>query len=706
MTFLHPWAIWVGIAAAAVPVVVHLLTRPRPVRMPLSTLRFVREAIRQRRARHRLRDALVLALRTLAILLLALAVARPHWGDRPLVSDGQAGDAVRVVVLDTSQSMGATDGGIAGLERARTIAARYLRYQPGLQANLVLAGASPRGVFEEPSTNFDALRDELARCRVLPQRLDVNRALELAARCLAPGSEDDQRRRELVVISDFQRANWSRADFAQLPESTQIQLESTAPAEPPANLAVLGVNARTRTSRGRAMQLEVEVGNFGPTARKAAVEVAIGPSTWRLEATCPPKRRTTLSEEVEFRGLGWQSGRATLVGVDDALADDDTRPLVVQVRPKPVYVLLTRQSADRRPSSSHFLECSLVPDAVRGNRDKASADVRRIDPAQVDRTALAPADMIFLDHPGKLSDEAITLLAGLLRRGRPIVYVAGEMIDATNLKRLADAAGSGLQMPVEFIPPPADRRRQNLFLTSVAQENPTFGVFGDQLTAVTGQLRFAGGLGSRRLDTGLEADILATYSDGSACIVLTASDAGSLAVINADLAASNLAKSKAFVPMIEELVGQMLDGNGRQRSSFCGEPLVAQLPADAGPTAGLAVVAPTAGDQPDDGGCGELVDEGAGVVWQWPSPTRPGVYEVRRDDATVFAAAVTVPPEESELDSLSPEVLTGRLAAGRATYYRSITGQGDRRDDAWKWFALACVVCILGELTALLAFRT
>jgi len=46
MTFVHPWAIWIGVVAAAGPVAVHLLTRPRPVRMPLSTLRFAREAVR------------------------------------------------------------------------------------------------------------------------------------------------------------------------------------------------------------------------------------------------------------------------------------------------------------------------------------------------------------------------------------------------------------------------------------------------------------------------------------------------------------------------------------------------------------------------------------------------------------------------------------------------------------------------------------
>ena len=144
MTFLHPWAILIGIVAAAGPVLLHWLTRPRPVRLPLSTLRFVREAVHQQRTWHRLRDFVLLCLRTLAVLLIALAVARPQWGQPAQVSDLQGSDAVRVVVLDVSQSMAARAGAIEQIERARTVAAKYVRYQPGLVANLILAGARPQ----------------------------------------------------------------------------------------------------------------------------------------------------------------------------------------------------------------------------------------------------------------------------------------------------------------------------------------------------------------------------------------------------------------------------------------------------------------------------------------------------------------------------------------------------------------------------------
>jgi hypothetical protein len=704
MTFLHPWAIVAGVLAAGLPIAVHFLTRPRPVRMPLSTLRFLREAIHQRRARHVLRDFIILVLRTLAILLIALAIARPQWGQRPLVSDQGDGDAVRVVVLDVSQSMAATDHGIAALELARTRAAKCLRYRPGLKVNLILAGAIPHSVFETPSTNFDALRDELDQCKVLPQRLDVQKLLDAAKDMLAPRSPDDKSRRELVIVSDFQRSAWAKANFATLPEGTQIQLESVAPAETPPNLSILAVRAVGQESGGGTAQLEVDVGNYSPAGRQVEVEVQIGESLWRLKSACPAKGVTTLTQEIQWKQSGWQAGEARLVGCDDALAADNVRPFVVRVQSEPVYALITRQSASQRPSSSYYLECALAP--KHGEKEK-SAQVRRIDPAQADASALAPAELILLDHPGKLSDDKIKLLAGLMRRGRPILYVAAESIDATNLKRLAEGAGSGMQMPVEFMPPPAAQPRRDLTLAAIKRDRPPFNVFGDNLNAIAGQLRFAGGLSSRRLEGSFDEDLLASYSDGSASVVLTASDAGALAVVNADLKDSTLPKTWAFLPFVEELVHQLL-GRGRNNdTAFCGEPFVAQLPGDAGPAAGLRMIRPAEEKKTEanEAGCGELSDETAGAVWRWNSPDRPGVYSIQHDRNTIYAKAVALPPEESELELLAPSVLTGRLAKGQAAYFRNATAEGERRDDAWMWLAFACALCMIGEVGTMIGFR-
>jgi hypothetical protein len=700
VTFLHPWAIVIGVVAAAGPVLIHWLTRPRPTRLPLSTLRFVREAVHQRRALHRLRDLLLLAIRTLAVLLLALVIARPQWGQRLRTVSLEGSQAARVVILDVSQSMASRAGAVEQIERARTIAANYLRYQPGLTANLILAGAQPQAVFDGLSTNFEALRDALARCRALPQRMDVNRALDLAARILAPTSENDHRRRELIVVSDFQRSAWAKADFSPLSQDTQIQLESTAPPQTPANLAILHAEGRSAGSQGNRL-VEVEVGNYSPTARKVAVEVVLGASRWQLSGTCPAGGKTTLSEQIAARQSGWQSGEARLIGVDDALSADNVYPFALHVRPQATYVLMTRQPQRHKATSSLFLECALAP------TQSSRKSVVRVDPAAFDRSTASTGDIIFLDHPGKLTDDIIKLLANLLGRGRPIVYVASELVDATNLKRLGEAAGSGLQMPVEFVPPPAGQIRRDLFFASVRRDRPPFSVFGDDVASTIGRLRFAGGLSSRRLETGIEAEVLATFNDGSAGIVLTSADAGGLAVINADLGASNLPKTAVFVPLLSELVAQMLERRGASDLIHCGEPLVAHLPTEAGSATGLRVCGPEGpADDPRAGRYGELVDEAVGAVWRWATPEKPGVYRVERDSATVFAASVNVPPEESDLEVLPANVLTERLAAGRAVVYHGTSDEGQRRDDFWKWLAIACVVCCGVEIMILLGFRT
>jgi hypothetical protein len=668
------------------------------VRLPLSTLRFVQQAIRQRRARHRLRDFIILALRALAVALIVLAFARPLIGARPLVSASDAAEAERVVILDVSQSMAARDGGIELFERARPLAARYLSYRGGLRANLILAGSRPRAVFERPSNNFAALRDELDRAAVLPQRLDIQSAVTAAAEMLS-ATADDETRRELIVISDFQRSNWSAVDFSPLPEDTQIQLESVSPADAPANLGVLRVAAAGRVERGKDTRVEVEVGNFSPTPRSVQVELTLGPKTLRLEGHCPARSATTLVTDAALGETGWQSGRARLVGVEDALSADDARAFVLEVRPATVFGLITRQRDENKPMSSYFLERALAP--LHRSRTRSQQRVVRIDPSRIDRETLGPVDLIVLDHPGKLGEEALNLLASLLQRGRPMLYVAAEPVDATNLRRLSDAVGTGLQMPVEFMPPPAGQPRRDLFLADIRRDVPPFSVFGDELTALSSGLRFAGGLTSRRLESGLADDVLATYSDRSAGLVLTACGAGALAVLNVDLSRSNLAGSPMFVPLIGELSERLL---GRRRAGgavACGETLVAYLPAEAGPIAGLRIEADADGNAP----LGELEEDSGGALWKWNSVGPPGVYRVVRD-RPVFALAAALDPDESDLRSLKPEVLETRLSGGRTVRFQSAADPDEPRDDRWVWLAVACMGCLIVELVALRAFRT
>ncbi|MDB5323027.1 MAG: hypothetical protein JWN40_4658 [Phycisphaerales bacterium] len=693
MSFLHPALLLAGLAIS-LPVLIHWLTRPRPVRLSLSTVRFVMQAVQQRRARHRLRDWLILLLRTLAIALLVWAFARPLLGQKPLVSAAELGDGVRIVVLDQSASMGAAVHGVTAFEKGRPLTADFLSAGGNLRANLILAGATPRAVFDAPSANVGALREELGRAKPGPERLNLQAAINLAGDMLAKSAPEQ--RRELVIVSDFQRTNWTTADFSPLPKDTKIELKSVGDSDR-ANVGILRVSAPGRAEQGRELRVEVEVGNYSTTARDIQVELTIGKGTYRVAGLCPPGLSTAISTTFTPTEPGWQTGQAKLLNVEDSLKADDVRPFALDVRPSPTYLLVTRESAKPQATSSHFTERALAPVVARDG--KPAIRVVRVQPSSLDRDAAAGGDLIVLDHPGKLSQPAINLLAGLMRRGRPVLYVAAESADATNLKMLAEAAGAEMKLPVEFLPPAAGQTRRGLFLTEMRKEEVPFSIFGDSLSAALGTLRFAGGLASRRADRGLADDVLASFSDRSAALVVTSCGAGSLGIINADLAASSIPASGAFVPLLSELVSRLMGTRADQTAVNSGEAMAVYLPAEAGAAAGLSL-------EPVEN-AGQLNDENAFVTWRWNIAGPPGVYQVKRGNATLFAVATGVSKDESDLRTIDASVIQ-RLAGGREVHFDAAGAGGgeDQKDRAWTWALIACTTCMLLEIGVLKAFRT
>src|SRR5438445_1235482 len=114
MSFLAPYMLW-GAVAAGVPIALHFFFRSRYRRVPWAAMSFLLTSIEQTSRRLKFQELLLLAVRVLVLVLLALAFARP------LLTSGDAsgpGDPVDAVLLiDTSFSMDARDGGATRLER-------------------------------------------------------------------------------------------------------------------------------------------------------------------------------------------------------------------------------------------------------------------------------------------------------------------------------------------------------------------------------------------------------------------------------------------------------------------------------------------------------------------------------------------------------------------------------------------------------------
>lgn len=112
MTWLNPLA-WIGLAAIAIPVAVHLLARFRAPRVRFPTLRFLELTQSPAVQRSRPTDLLLLAVRVGIVAAAAGALARPVWLTHAR-SAARSGIA-RAIVIDAG-----TDATAAATERAQS----------------------------------------------------------------------------------------------------------------------------------------------------------------------------------------------------------------------------------------------------------------------------------------------------------------------------------------------------------------------------------------------------------------------------------------------------------------------------------------------------------------------------------------------------------------------------------------------------------
>lgn len=395
MNFLHP-AFLAGLAAAALPVLIHLLTRRRPREVRFPSLEFLAEVNQSEIRRLRLKQWLLLLLRTLAVALLALALARPSidGGAR----GGQAASTV-VALVDVSGSSGAldADGRPLTATARRVVESLLATLGPADELLLVPYDRAPRPVSESPIGDAARLRAATQALAPGAAATDHAAALERASRALAASHSLN---RELFWVSDFQSTGFGPRGVV-LPQGpwneTRVWLVPLTPRSR-ANAALTGA-ALAPGDGGDASALEVTAEGFDAGAgatQDFAVEVralagrgeaggALGRGFVALPARGEGRTLVPLTRLPE--------GGAEVLLPDDALALDNRRvfaagragTLRVKLRedgaPSPLRLALTAGS----PSSGLDVRAVDAPTLAAGAGDAellVIGDVERLGPGE------------------------------------------------------------------------------------------------------------------------------------------------------------------------------------------------------------------------------------------------------------------------------------------------------------------------------------
>lgn len=669
MAFLAPLFL-LGLGALAIPVLIHLIQREKKQIQPFPSLMFVRRVPYKSVRRRRVHNWLLLLVRLAALALIVAAFARPFLRRQDVAAAAGAGAREVVVLLDQSYSMGSGDR----WDRARQAARDAIgRVGPSDRASVVLFG----------STAEIVVRSTPERARLLggipstppsPAGTRYAPALKVAGSILA---ESLLPRREVILISDFQRGGWRGEEGARLPAGTVLTPVAVGGAAGGTNVAVTAVSlARSSFSNQERVAVTAAVANRG-LAAVAGGEISLemgGRVVETAKLDVPAEGATTVTF-MPFYVTARNMRGTVRVGMD-ALPADNAFNFVVSPA-APVRVTLV----DRGGSGGLYLSRAL-----------AIGD--------------APAFQTVVRQPDTLTDEDLRTSAvvvlndavvapGLGRRLERFVQQGGGLFVAAGPRATWPQDADILPATITSV---VDRTRgEPARLGSLEYASPVFEPFRAPRSGDFSTVRV---YGYRNVTPSPKGQVLARFDGGAPAVLERRVGTGRVLLFAStlDLSWSDLPLKPIYLPFVRRAIEHVASWSPSPAWLTIGQVLDPTI-VNRG-AAGRVALTPSGRrvGVDDEGGEVLMIEE-------------QGFYEVRgpagrAGDATAVVVASNVDPAESDLTEMDPKDIVaaatgGDPAAGGRVAAAPMTPEAQERSQQVWWYLLCLGLALLAVDTVL-----
>lgn len=438
-------------AAAAIPLVIHLLSKWRSREVKFAAMEFLIAAARKHSRRILLEQWLLLAVRTLVLLLLALAVANPLFVG--LGTDRSESDGTRqltILVVDSSFSMltrdaisaAATPGespdaiapaaplftayGKSRLEEAqRRMLSVIESSRQGDGFLLVQMADPPRATIGQVSFDASDVAEEVSNLEMLHGGADLRATLALVETLLEEAVRSHPRltSRRVLLFTDLGRSTWSDTNsreisgkLKEISSSSAVSLIELGSRET-GNLAMTSLlPSEPIATTSRPFTIDAELQNFSPddvSNRLLQLKVdgnIVAEQSLSIEANSKASASFTTSIAAPGEHL------IEVHLADDALAIDNTRSLSMRVRSS-VSVLLVGS----RAASTRSLAIALAPELLTGS----DVQVTEILESTLAEQTLSQYDCVMLAEVATITSSEAKMLADYVEPGGGLVVLLG-----------------------------------------------------------------------------------------------------------------------------------------------------------------------------------------------------------------------------------------------------------------------------------------
>ena len=681
LSFLTP-AFFIGLLALAVPILIHLTNREKREVVAFPSLMFLTKIPYRSVRRQKIKHWLLFMMRCLALLLLVTAFARPFLDEPGRAVVSVTGARETVILVDRSYSMGYGD------RWARAIDAAHQAVDTLESADRasVIFFSDRAAALNQPTSDRAQLHSLIDGARPGSGTTRYGPALKLADKLL---QESQLPRKEVVLITDFQRVGWDGHDEIVFPTGTEFRTVDLSDAET-SNVAVTTlVLEREQVSGRERVVASARLINKGVEAfDDLSVELELGGRPLREQRI---RLEPNSSATVTFDAFTLPDGvsRGSIRAADDALPQDNAFYFVIW--PGQSLSVLILEGPRARSGRSLYLR------QVLGLGDRPSFSVAVKPSNAFGRGDLEGRSVIVLNDAPPPGRAAGQLLREFVEKGGGLVVALGEQSGT------ADWEGQARELLPASVGASVDRSADwGGTLAYIDYDHPVFELFSAPRSGDFSPARF---FRYRPLTTTgpepMAGGVLARFDDGAIALAEKRVGEGRVLIWTSTLDTfwNDLALQPVYLPFVHQLVkhaagyaearawrsvGEVLDLS--QHLELAGR-------AFGGTAAGaeLVALAPS----------GEKSFLSRQQDRHLLTLEEQGFYEFRSLDTEQpepVSLAVNLDLTESDLSSVDPEEVTAAVSSRETDSVQAagawIPEEQERRQRVW-WYMLVAALALL-----------
>jgi hypothetical protein len=701
MHFLAP-ALLLGLVGAGLPYLIHRIGKRRAVPVRFAAMQLLLRSERRVHAHRRLREILLLLVRTAVAASLPFIFARPfseQTTDLPVVSlDSQAA----VLILDDSASMQRSSGVGSLFARAKGRVQGLARQFPSdseLAFLVTSVGSGPRIGELEPDRARVVEAIERTTCSARPA--DFTAAMRQASLILA-GSNKAHRR--IYLFTDLQATGWE--DGAGLPPDSapEVIVDDASAGAGWDNRAIVEARVEPSAESGAgSIAVTAEIADYSKQGRPAlGVTLRVDGSAVAQGTVELPPGGHARKRFLHSIPMGGASAHNLVVEIDgDAFALDDRRQMHFEMaRTLRVLAVDGDPRTSRNEDEAFFFEA-----ALRNGVAGALVTTKLADDVSPD--SLSAYTVVALLNVSAPSQSLASALQRFVEGGGGLFISVGDRVDTAAWN---ERMGKLLPQPLGLVrtaaAPPGQRAGETLDerpaerLLPLDRRNPLLGIFAEQGEGLVSARFFKYMLLNPVRDTGTRTVVL-RYESGAPALVEHDVGKGKVMLLTTtvDRDWTDLPIRAGFLPLMRESARHLVGAADDDSSAtlLVGEPRLLSFSGDAQT---LEVTRP-------DGSVWVARREQAGRSRSiaYDGTDQIGLYRVRAagpDGAFVAQTAqdfaVNLDPRESDPAQLAPDKRPDRIAV-------SSPGAKPPKHRVELWHALSAILIVIILVESLLSVR-